>query len=597
MPTPHGTMRKNIKILVVEDSPTQVEHLTYLLEEQGYSVTIATNGREALASVRTEKPTLIISDIMMPEMDGYALCRTIKSDAALKDIPVILVTDLNSPQDVVMGLQCCADNFVTKPYDPQFLLARITQSLRNKELRPKHNADAAVEVELAGSSYTISAERYQILDLLIPTYEEAVRLNQKLREQQQELAQEVQERTAANERLETEMAERRRAEDALRKSEEQTRTILNLAHEAFIAIDSDGVTRDWNREAEITFGRSREEALGKRLSEIVIPPRYREAHTQGLKHFFETGEGPVLNKRIEIEALHRDGHEFPVELAITPIRLGESYMFCAFLHDITERKRAEENIKKSNVQLEAANKELEAFTYSVSHDLRAPLRHIDGFSELLTKHAAELDEKSRRYLKTISESAKQMGALIDDLLQFSRIGRAELRKDAISLDQLVKESLASLKQDMNGRKIVWTIGTLPDVHGDQALLRQVFVNLLSNAVKYTRGREQAKIEIGTLTPSPSPLPPGERAGARDDEVVIFVRDNGAGFDMQYGHKLFGVFQRLHSTNEFEGTGIGLANVQRIIHRHGGRTWAEGKVGEGATFYFALPARKEASHDG
>jgi len=597
MPTPHGTMRKNIKILVVEDSPTQVEHLTYLLEEQGYSVTIATNGREALASVRTEKPTLIISDIMMPEMDGYALCRTIKSDTALKDIPVILVTDLNSPQDVVMGLQCCADNFVTKPYDPQFLLARITQSLRNKELRPKHNADAAVEVELAGSSYTISAERYQILDLLIPTYEEAVRLNQKLREQQQELAQEVQERTAANERLETEMAERRRAEDALRKSEEQTRTILNLAHEAFIAIDSDGVTRDWNREAEITFGRSREEALGKRLSEIVIPPRYREAHTQGLKHFFETGEGPVLNKRIEIEALHRDGHEFPVELAITPIRLGESYMFCAFLHDITERKRAEENIKKSNVQLEAANKELEAFTYSVSHDLRAPLRHIDGFSELLTKHAAELDEKSRRYLKTISESAKQMGALIDDLLQFSRIGRAELRKDAISLDQLVKESLASLKQDMNGRKIVWTIGTLPDVHGDQALLRQVFVNLLSNAVKYTRGREQAKIEIGTLTPSPSPLPPGERAGARDDEVVIFVRDNGAGFDMQYGHKLFGVFQRLHSTNEFEGTGIGLANVQRIIHRHGGRTWAEGKVGEGATFYFALPARKEASHDG
>ncbi len=597
MPTPHGTMRKNIKILVVEDSPTQVEHLTYLLEEQGYSVTIATNGREALASVRTEKPTLIISDIMMPEMDGYALCRTIKSDTALKDIPVILVTDLNSPQDVVMGLQCCADNFVTKPYDPQFLLARITQSLRNKELRPKHNADAAVEVELAGSSYTISAERYQILDLLIPTYEEAVRLNQKLREQQQELAQEVQERTAANERLETEMAERRRAEDALRKSEEQTRTILNLAHEAFIAIDSDGVTRDWNREAEITFGRSREEALGKRLSEIVIPPRYREAHTQGLKHFFETGEGPVLNKRIEIEALHRDGHEFPVELAITPIRLGESYMFCAFLHDITERKRAEENIKKSNVQLEAANKELEAFTYSVSHDLRAPLRHIDGFSELLTKHAAELDEKSRRYLKTISESAKQMGVLIDDLLQFSRIGRAELRKDAISLDQLVKESLASLKQDMNGRKIVWTIGTLPDVHGDQALLRQVFVNLLSNAVKYTRGREQAKIEIGTLTPSPSPLPPGERAGARDDEVVIFVRDNGAGFDMQYGHKLFGVFQRLHSTNEFEGTGIGLANVQRIIHRHGGRTWAEGKVGEGATFYFALPARKEASHDG
>ena len=257
-----------------------------------------------------------------------------------------------------------------------------------------------------------------------------------------------------------------------------------------------------------------------------------------------------------------------------------------------ERKRAEEATKKANEHLEAANKELEAFSYSVSHDLRAPLRHIDGFSELLGKHATTLDEKGRRYLKTISESAKQMGTLIDDLLQFSRIGRAELRKSAISLDQLVKESLTSLKQDMDGRKIVWTIGALPDVHGDPALLRQVFVNLLSNAVKYTRGRDETKIEIGTL--------PSDRAavngGQPPDEVVIFVRDNGAGFDPQYTHKLFGVFQRLHAAHEFEGTGIGLANVQRIIHRHGGRTWAKGKVDEGATFYVALPTKAGAGHE-
>jgi len=277
--------------------------------------------------------------------------------------------------------------------------------------------------------------------------------------------------------------------------------------------------------------------------------------------------------------------------------------------EVAERKRAEEEILKRGNLLETANKELEAFSYSVSHDLRAPLRHIDGFSELLGKHAATLDDKGRRYLKTISESAKQMGTLIDDLLQFSRIGRAELRKSAISLNHLVQESLASLKQDTDNRKISWNIGELPDVHGDPTLLRQVFVNLLSNAVKYTRGRNEAKIEIGTMQ-----MVNGGEGQARmvdgrtekgqgssvhesgqtgvdhqpSDEVVIFVRDNGAGFDPQYAHKLFGVFQRLHAAHEFEGTGIGLANVQRIIVRHGGRVWAEGKVNEGATFYVALP---------
>ena len=227
MPTPHRTMRKNIKILIVEDSPTQVAHLTYLLEEEGYAVATATNGREALASVRAKKPTLVISDIMMPEMDGYTLCRTIKSDAALKAIPVILVTDLNSPQDVVMGLQCCADNFITKPYDPQFLLARITQSLRNRELRANIDPQAPIMIDLAGQQYVITAERHQILDLLIPTYEEAVRLNQKLREHQEELAQQVQERTADNERLLDEMDERKRAEDGLRSKTEQLATVTD----------------------------------------------------------------------------------------------------------------------------------------------------------------------------------------------------------------------------------------------------------------------------------------------------------------------------------------------------------------------------------
>jgi len=214
-------MNRDIIVLIVEDSPTQAEHLKYLLEEEGYTVTTAKNGREALTAAHAQRPTIIISDIMMPEMDGYALCKAIKSNDKVKDIPVILVTDLNSPRDVVMGLQCHADNFITKPYDQQFLLARITQSLANKELRSVIAAEGGVEVDLAGQRYVITAERRQILDLLIPTYEEAVRLNQQLREHQEELAREVQERTIDNAALAKEVIERKRAEELLRQAHDE----------------------------------------------------------------------------------------------------------------------------------------------------------------------------------------------------------------------------------------------------------------------------------------------------------------------------------------------------------------------------------------
>ena len=233
-------------------------------------------------------------------------------------------------------------------------------------------------------------------------------------------------------------------------------------------------------------------------------------------------------------------------------------------------------------ELEASNKELEAFAYSISHDLRAPLRHMAGFTELLRKNAASLlNEKSQRYVTMIMESAQRMGNLIDDLLAFSRIGRAETHKTMVSLEQLVQEALAEVRQDANERNIVWKVGGLPSWYGDRSMLRLAFVNLISNAVKFTRTRPQAEIEIGCRT-------------RNNNQVVVFVRDNGVGFDMKYVNKLFGVFQRLHPPEAFEGTGIGLATVQRIVHRHGGRVWAEGLVDQGATFYFSLSKSQESN---
>ncbi|MEG9436515.1 hypothetical protein JAO29_10120 [Edaphobacter sp. HDX4] len=251
-------------------------------------------------------------------------------------------------------------------------------------------------------------------------------------------------------------------------------------------------------------------------------------------------------------------------------------------NDISGRKRWEEQIQALNKELanrslalEASNKELEAFAYSISHDLRAPLRHMSGFAELLRKSAAtSLDEKGKRYISMIMEASNRMGCLIDDLLAFSRIGRAEAHKSVVNLEQLVHEAVAEVRQDVTQRKIVWKLNSFPDCYGDRSMLRLALINLISNAAKFTRTRPQAEVEIGCTDQG-------------KEELVVFVRDNGVGFDMRYSDKLFGVFQRLHPQEAFEGTGIGLATVQRVVHRHGGRVWAEGKVDGGATFYFSL----------
>lgn len=239
-----------------------------------------------------------------------------------------------------------------------------------------------------------------------------------------------------------------------------------------------------------------------------------------------------------------------------------------------ENARLARQVEERTAQLEAANKELEAFSYSVSHDLRAPLRHIRGFAQLLGQAEPGLSEQGKRYLELVSGAGQQMDQLIDDLLNFSKNSRIEMQQTRVDLQDLVEKILRDLQPEIERRKIVWKKGPLPSVQGDPSLLRQVFSNLVLNAVKYTRTRDVAEIEIGA-------------GRGNENETIVLVRDNGVGFDMKYADKLFGVFQRLHRQDEFEGTGVGLANVRRIITRHGGRVWAEAKVNEGATFFISL----------
>ena len=282
--------------------------------------------------------------------------------------------------------------------------------------------------------------------------------------------------------------------------------------------------------------------------------------------------------------LKKDGTPFFANVIISPLFDPQNQLlgYAKITRDISVRKAEADRLIKLNedlarlvVEREAANRELESFSYSISHDLRAPLRHIHGYIDMLTAATAgQLSEKADRYLKIISSASVEMGQLIDDLLAFSRMAKAELRTSSTSLDQLVSTAIRNLENTTTEREIIWKIAPLPEVLGDSSMLLQVLFNLIGNAVKYTRQRNPAVIEIGSL--------PDENGSA-----VIFIRDNGAGFDMKYVHKLFGVFQRLHRAEDFEGTGIGLAIVQRVILRHGGRVWAESQVNTGATFFFTL----------
>lgn len=376
------------------------------------------------------------------------------------------------------------------------------------------------------------------------------------------------------------ITERQRADERLRDSKERYRTLFESNPSPMWVFDLETLSFLAVNAAAIRHYRySREEFLAMTIKDI----RPREDIPALIEALARTTGG--LDETGQWQHRKKDGVSIEVESSSHQMRWRGRDASLVLINDISERKRAEDEIRQLNADLEervqrrtadleAANKELEAFSYSVSHDLRAPLRAVDGFSQAtLEDYGASLPEQGRRYLQTIRDGAQRMGALIDDLLSFSRLSRLPLQKRAVNMAKLAREALEELNGMRKGRAIDVRIGDLAPCEGDPALLKQVWVNLLSNAIKYTRQRDAAVVEI--------------QSRQENGENVYSVSDNGTGFDMQYAHKLFGVFQRLHRADEFEGTGVGLAIVQRVVHRHGGRVWAEAAADRGASFYFAL----------
>ncbi|MHB9105421.1 MAG: PAS domain S-box protein [Armatimonadota bacterium] len=403
------------------------------------------------------------------------------------------------------------------------------------------------------------------------------RAEEELRQFAETLDQRVRERTEQlSDALEREQTIRIEAESA----RSYFQGILEAAPDSIVIVDADGRISLINSQTEQLSGYTREELIGRHV-EVLIPERYGTVHVQHRAEYMAAPRTRPMGVGLDLYLRRKDGQEVPVEISLSPFQTPDGMLVTASVRDISARKQAEAEINRLNEelqrnveQLKETNKELEAFSYSVSHDLRAPLRGIDGFSKvLLEQYADRVDERGRDYLTRVRNAAKRMGRLIDDMLNLSRIGRREMVRRTVNLSELAASIIEDLRQREPERQIEVAIAPDLQVTGDSDLLRIVLDNLLGNAWKFTSHREEARIELGMTT--------------RDGERIYFVRDNGAGFDMAYAGKLFTPFQRLHAETEFPGTGIGLAIVQRIIARHGGRVWAEGEEGKGATIFFTL----------
>jgi two-component system, NtrC family, sensor kinase len=502
----------NRRLLIVDDSVTFRRQLAETLAAAGYEVHEADSGEAALTLAADLRPDAVVVDGMLPGIDGVTVVRRLKSDGALRSTPCVLLTGAEGTAEELRSLEAGADAYVHKSEDLGVILARLAALLRSATSNAR---DASPSL--------LSPKRLLAID----------------------------------------------------DSETHLRALsTELGTEGY-----DVVLAVSGQEAIALLGAQSVDCI---LLDFEMPGMSGQETCRRIKQSTAWRDIPLVmlsardDRNTIIECINAGADDFvtkSADLDVLKARV-RAQLRKKHFEDETRRTREEEQIRTYAAALEGANRELESFSYSVAHDLRAPLRSIDGFSQaLLDEYADRLDDEGRQYLQFVRESAQRMALLIDDLLALSRVTRAELRRESVDLGAIARATVARLERDNPDRRVEVTIPEGLRAEADPRLVGVVFDNLLGNAWKFTSKTDGARIWLGTL-PSDSPR-------------TYFVRDNGAGFDMNFAHKLFGVFQRLHSTSEFDGTGIGLAIVNRIVNRHGGRVWAEGEVGKGATFYFTL----------
>jgi signal transduction histidine kinase/CheY-like chemotaxis protein len=601
------------KILIVDDRPTNRQFLLTLLSYGGHALLEAADGAEALDRVRAEHPDLVITDILMPTMDGYEFVQELRADPEIASTRIIFYTaTYSTPEAQLLAKACNVDTVLRKPSDPEEILAAV-----NREL----GASAAVAgPPVFGKGTEAVTTRGAAL---LETRERTPPLSERFSGDIADL-QRITSRLSTLVEVMMDMMSERDPARMVKKFFQAACRIIESDYAAVGVLDEGERTVKHLFTKDIDAGlydrRARTGLPGSLLSEYSFLRRVADTATQGLEGF-PPGH-PVVREILGGPLLFRDracgwiyfarktgGARFSEEderIAATMAEMLAPLYEHVTLYDaiqrhaaglqieVQQRKRAESEILRLNASLErrvaertaaleAANRELEAFSFSVAHDLRAPLRHIDGFARMALEESSGLDEALVKHLNTVVQAADGMGRMIDGLLGLSRVGRAGLQRQRVDMAKLVEDARSELGPDAARPTLLWEIGALPAVSGDPVLLRLVWINLLSNALKYSSRQTEPKIEVGIQT-------------ADDGKEAFFVRDNGVGFDMRYGEKLFNVFQRLHRQDEFEGIGIGLATVRRVIERHGGRVWTESKVNEGATFYFRI-GEEQASASG
>ncbi|MDO8688039.1 MAG: response regulator [Dehalococcoidales bacterium] len=538
------------RVLVVDDSRTQLELLKYLLESEGFDVTSFNNGPEALLALEKQVPDLIITDVIMPGMDGYELCRRIKSTPALSSVPVILLTALSGPEDVIMALQCGASTFVTKPCDAVSLTNTIKYLFANRELGSRLTGDHEMAVILHGRKFTLSPSNSQMLDFLISTYEAAVEQGHKLSQSHTALQE-------LNDQLEQKIEERTRE---LTVAEERFKTMFNEAPLGIALIDSlTGHVYEINRMFAKIAGRTSEQMANIDWMSLTHPDDVQK----DLDNMALLNAGKIQRFQMEKRYLHLDGTSVWINMTIAPLKIEDKahLRHLCMIEDITERKQAEE-MKRAREIAEAANRAKSDFLANMSHDLRTPLNSINGFSEVLYDETfGPLNEKQKQYVNNVLTSGKYLLSLINQILDMAKVesGKMKLALSSLPMKSLLND-ISMLVADMVSKKKIEMLleiaDDLPNIEADELKVKEIIYNLLSNAVKFTP-------EGGRI---------GMRAKKVDSEVEVVVWDTGVGIAAENMEKIFEGFFRVDTpySRVTEGTGLGLPLSKKLVELHGGK---------------------------